>query len=45
MGEKISLDPFDFIKGKNIKGTWGGEAVPDRDFPKYAQMYVNGQCQ
>ena len=42
-GDKISIDPFDLIKGKKILGTWGGETAPDRDLPKYARAYLNGQ--
>ncbi|MFA4915054.1 MAG: zinc-binding dehydrogenase [Syntrophales bacterium] len=40
--EKISLDPFDFIKGKKIIGTWGGESRPDRDIPRYVELYLAG---
>lgn len=39
-GERISLDPFELIKGKKIIGTWGGETVPDRDIPHYARAYL-----
>ena len=39
-GEKISLDPFDLIKGKRITGTWGGETDPDQDIPFYADLYI-----
>ena len=42
-GEKISIDPFDLIKGKRIVGTWGGETQPDRDIPKYAKMFLDGK--
>ncbi len=42
-GEKISLDPFDLIKGKQIIGTWGGETDPDRDIPKYIRLYQTGK--
>jgi S-(hydroxymethyl)glutathione dehydrogenase/alcohol dehydrogenase len=38
-GERISLDPFDLIKGKKILGTWGGETNPDRDILRYATLY------
>ena len=41
-GKKISLDPYDLIKGKRIVGSWGGETDPDQDLPKYAEMYVKG---
>ena len=42
-GEKISLDPFELIKGKRIMGTWGGEADIDRDIPLYAKAYLGGK--
>jgi len=41
-GQRISIDPFDLIKGKRITGTWGGETQPDRDIPRYADMYMSG---
>jgi S-(hydroxymethyl)glutathione dehydrogenase/alcohol dehydrogenase len=41
--EKISLDPFDLIKGKKIIGTWGGESCPDRDIPRYVELYLVGK--
>jgi len=42
-GERISLDPFDLIKGKQIIGTWGGETDPDLDIPKYIRLYQAGR--
>jgi len=42
-GEKIHLDPFDLICGKNIKGTWGGEAKPDVDIKRFDDFYLKGQ--
>jgi S-(hydroxymethyl)glutathione dehydrogenase/alcohol dehydrogenase len=42
-GERISLDPFDLIKGKRIIGTWGGETRPDKDIPRYVDMYLSGK--
>lgn len=38
-GEKIRLDPFELISGKQIKGSWGGGSYPDRDVPKLAELY------
>jgi S-(hydroxymethyl)glutathione dehydrogenase/alcohol dehydrogenase len=40
--EKISIHPFELIKGKKILGTWGGEAFPDRDIPRYIKAYLQG---
>lgn len=42
-GDKIKLDPFDLISGKRIQGTWGGECFPDRDVPKFVELYRSGQ--
>ena len=39
-GEKISIDPFDLIKGKRIIGSWGGDAHPDQDIPWYIEHYM-----
>lgn len=41
--EKISLDPFELIKGKKIMGTWGGETDIDHDIPMYAKAYLEGK--
>ena len=41
-GKKISLDPFQLILGKNIKGSWGGKSKPDRDTPILADLYNKG---
>jgi len=29
-GQKISLDPHELISGKSIKGSWGGDLVPEQ---------------
>ncbi len=42
-GERISIDPFELIRGKNIAGTWGGESRPDKDIPFYADLYLSGK--
>ncbi len=41
-GEKIAIDPFELIKGKKLRGTWGGECFLDRDIPRYAKEYLDG---
>ena len=38
-GERISIDPFEFIKGKRIIGTWGGGTRPDEDILTYINLY------
>ncbi|MEA2049968.1 MAG: zinc-binding dehydrogenase [Campylobacterota bacterium] len=42
-GDLISIDPFDLICGKQIKGSWGGASLPDRDIPKIAKLYLEGK--
>ena len=42
-GQKISIDPFDLIKGKNIIGTWGGETSPEKDTKFYIKKYFSGE--
>ena len=42
-GQRISLDPFELIKGKQITGTWGGETQPDEDLPYYVDLYLSGK--
>lgn len=42
-GEHISLNPMELIQGKNIRGTWGGESQPDRDIPRYVDLYLAGK--
>lgn len=41
-GDKISLDPFELICGKRIKGSWGGSCNPDVDLPKFFDLYLTG---
>lgn len=36
-GAVLELDPGQFNQGKRLLGTWGGDNVPDRDFPRYEQ--------
>ena len=42
-GAKISIDPFDLIKGKKLLGSWGGGSFPDKDIPQFADQYLAGQ--
>ena len=37
---RIQLDPFDFILGKKLIGTWGGGIQPDRDIPKLIHAFM-----
>jgi len=36
--ERLEIDPKDLNMGKSLLGTWGGDNVPDRDFPRYARL-------
>ncbi|MCX6813175.1 MAG: alcohol dehydrogenase catalytic domain-containing protein [Candidatus Azambacteria bacterium] len=41
-GEKIFIDPFELVKGKKLRGTWGGECFLDEDVPFYALEFLKG---
>jgi S-(hydroxymethyl)glutathione dehydrogenase/alcohol dehydrogenase len=41
-GEKISINPFDLVKGKLLLGTWGGGCFLDDDIPRYASKCFGG---
>jgi S-(hydroxymethyl)glutathione dehydrogenase/alcohol dehydrogenase len=41
--EKISIHPFELIKGKKLVGTWGGETKPSYDIPKYVDAFDKGE--
>ena len=38
MGEELRISPGLLNQGKSLLGTWGGDSVPDRDFPKIAAL-------
>ncbi|GHF80528.1 zinc-binding dehydrogenase [Thalassotalea marina] len=38
-GELIKIDPLTMHRGKNIRGSWGGGSLPDRDIPKLSDLY------
>jgi S-(hydroxymethyl)glutathione dehydrogenase/alcohol dehydrogenase len=42
-GQKISIDPYELICGKQIRGSWGGGSNPDRDIPIFAELYRQGR--
>lgn len=37
-GDKISIDPYDLICGKQLIGSWGGASKPDQDIPKLVEI-------
>jgi len=42
-GKHISIDPYELICGKQIRGSWGGSSNPDLDIPKFAKLYFEGR--
>jgi S-(hydroxymethyl)glutathione dehydrogenase/alcohol dehydrogenase len=42
-GKHISIDPYELICGKQIRGSWGGNSNPDRDIPMFAKLYLEGK--
>ena len=41
-GDKLSLDPFDFICGKQLRGSWGGGCSPDDFIESFGRLYAKG---
>ena len=41
--ERIRIDPYELICGKQIRGSWGGGSNPDMDIPKLAMLYREGR--
>jgi len=44
-GQRISIDPFALICGKQIVGSWGGGTDPERDIPVYVDLYLSGKLE
>jgi S-(hydroxymethyl)glutathione dehydrogenase/alcohol dehydrogenase len=42
-GERFMLDPAQLNQGKRLLGTWGGDNLPDRDFPRYCDLIAAGR--
>lgn len=42
-GSQLTLDPGLFNQGKSLLGTWGGDAVPDRDYARFARLLATTQ--
>lgn len=40
-GEKLAIDPHDLIRGRTIRGSWGGACNPDKDIPRLAKAIAN----
>ena len=41
-GEELTIDPRQLNLGKQLRGTWGGDTVPDRDFPEICRYVETG---
>ena len=42
-GERVELDPGQLNLGKQLRGSWGGDNWPDRDFPTYCGFVQTGK--
>ena len=42
-GESWQFDPKQLNQGKRLLGTWGGDNVPDRDFPRYQRLLTSNK--
>ncbi len=42
-GKKLEIDPWQLNQGKRLLGTWGGDNVPERDFPRYCNLVRSGK--
>jgi len=38
----LTLDPKQLNQGKQLRGTWGGDNQPDRDYPRYCKLLQDG---
>ena len=41
-GEKLEIDPRWLNNGKQLRGSWGGDNLPERDFPRYQRLVTAG---
>jgi len=42
-GETLEVEPREFNHGKQLRGTWGGDSQPDRDYPRYVRLLSAGK--
>jgi S-(hydroxymethyl)glutathione dehydrogenase / alcohol dehydrogenase len=42
-GEMLEINPRWLNEGKQLRGTWGGDNVPERDFPHYCRLIQAGR--
>lgn len=43
-GQNLTVNPQQFNMGKSLLGTWGGNAQPDDDYPRFAALIASGQA-
>ncbi len=42
-GEKLAIDPFDLISGKQIRGSWGGGINLDDDLSDLINLFIESE--
>ena len=42
-GTSLEIDPRELNMGKRLLGTWGGDNVPERDYPRYCKLLMSGK--
>ena len=42
-GAMLNFSPGIFNQGKSLLGTWGGDSVPDRDYPRFARLLATNR--
>lgn len=42
-GEMLEFNPWHLNLGKKILGTWGGDSIPERDYPRYCKLTEAGK--
>jgi S-(hydroxymethyl)glutathione dehydrogenase / alcohol dehydrogenase len=42
-GAMLTLSPGVFNQGKSLLGTWGGDSVPDRDYPRFGRLLASNR--
>jgi S-(hydroxymethyl)glutathione dehydrogenase/alcohol dehydrogenase len=42
-GAELKLNPGVFNQGKSLLGTWGGDSIPDRDYPRFGKLIASGR--
>ncbi len=43
VGSEFRISPNVFNQGKSLLGTWGGDSIPDRDYPRYGRLIASGR--